>query len=270
MEKFTKQNGITLIALIITIIVMLILVAVTISVALNGGLFNNAKEAKTGTQRQAEKEELISVMVGAYNSKGDFDIDLVETLPNGAKWCNEDTEVWSKDLNVNPTGNGDWIITKNNNNFYIDKNGSVLDKKPVLVKYSFTLNDLEPSGFGDGTVKFDDKDAFWNVIGEDLSENEDYFAFVDMDNETNKMYLITSNSPEFYSVADTAGSSGYTVMFIEANDMIGIVFIPITSELVISSYETYESFLETTDSNNVAFGDIEFTFVDISDIKDDE
>ena len=39
-----KEKGITLIALIITIIVMLILVAVTISVALNGGLFNNAKD----------------------------------------------------------------------------------------------------------------------------------------------------------------------------------------------------------------------------------
>ena len=37
-------KGITLIALVITIIVMLILVAVTISMALNGGLFGYAKE----------------------------------------------------------------------------------------------------------------------------------------------------------------------------------------------------------------------------------
>lgn len=39
------QKGITLVALVITIIVMLILVAVTVSVALNGGLFDTAKEA---------------------------------------------------------------------------------------------------------------------------------------------------------------------------------------------------------------------------------
>ena len=38
-KMLKKQNGITLIALIITVIVMLILVGVTVNVALNGGLF---------------------------------------------------------------------------------------------------------------------------------------------------------------------------------------------------------------------------------------
>ena len=40
-----REKGITLIALIITIIVMLILVGVTINVALNGGLFSKAEDA---------------------------------------------------------------------------------------------------------------------------------------------------------------------------------------------------------------------------------
>ena len=122
-----KQNGITLIALIITIIVMLILVAVTISVALNGGLFNNAKDASDKTQRQAEKEELISAMVGAYNSTGNFATSNVGTLPGGARWCTETDENWA---DVNPDNQPtNWIITKNNNKFYIDASGSVLDEK---------------------------------------------------------------------------------------------------------------------------------------------
>ena len=50
------QKGITLVALIITIIVMLILVAVTISVAMNGGLFSNAKEARDKTIAETAKE----------------------------------------------------------------------------------------------------------------------------------------------------------------------------------------------------------------------
>ena len=62
MKKINKQNGITLIALIITIIVMLILVAVTINVALNGGLFDKAKTASDGTQRQVDKEILLSLV----------------------------------------------------------------------------------------------------------------------------------------------------------------------------------------------------------------
>ncbi|MBQ3145613.1 MAG: type II secretion system protein [Clostridia bacterium] len=50
------QKGITLVALIITIIVMLILVGVSISVALNGGLFDNARDAARKTQ-QAQVSE---------------------------------------------------------------------------------------------------------------------------------------------------------------------------------------------------------------------
>ena len=48
-----KNKGITLIALIITIIVMLILVGVTITVALNGGLFETATKAATETKKEA-------------------------------------------------------------------------------------------------------------------------------------------------------------------------------------------------------------------------
>ena len=127
-----KEEGITLIALIITIIVMLILVAVTINVALNGGLFDKAKDASDKTQRQAEKEELIAAMVGAYDNTGKFNKDLIGPLPSGAKWCNEDTKTYSEagNLNVTPTGNGDWIITKENNKFYITSDGTVLDEKP--------------------------------------------------------------------------------------------------------------------------------------------
>ena len=44
-----EQKGITLVALVITIIVMLILVGVSITFALNGGLFTNAKDAANNT-----------------------------------------------------------------------------------------------------------------------------------------------------------------------------------------------------------------------------
>ena len=46
-----SQKGITLIALVITIIVMLILVGVTITMAVNGGLFNYAGKAAKETSR---------------------------------------------------------------------------------------------------------------------------------------------------------------------------------------------------------------------------
>lgn len=55
MNKGSK--GITLIALVITIIVMLILVAVTINIAINGGIFSYARKATRDTEH-AKQDEL--------------------------------------------------------------------------------------------------------------------------------------------------------------------------------------------------------------------
>ena len=55
-KDLITNKGITLIALVITIIVMLILVAVTISMAVNGGLFNYAGKAVGETKNAIENE----------------------------------------------------------------------------------------------------------------------------------------------------------------------------------------------------------------------
>jgi len=68
-----NQKGITLIALIITIIVMLILVGVTINVALNGGLFDKAETATRQTEEQAILEEMLAMMEIDDNGKFDYE-----------------------------------------------------------------------------------------------------------------------------------------------------------------------------------------------------
>ena len=57
MNSFKKNKGITLIALVITIIVMLILVAVTINIAVNGGLFDYAGKAARKTEEAKNDEK---------------------------------------------------------------------------------------------------------------------------------------------------------------------------------------------------------------------
>jgi len=69
-----NQKGITLIALVITIIVMLILVAVSISVALNGGLFQHAKNAKTQTETEMTKENKLDEGKANIGAESDKDI----------------------------------------------------------------------------------------------------------------------------------------------------------------------------------------------------
>lgn len=53
-----KETGITIVALVVTIVVMLILVGVSVTVSINGGLFNTTKESTYKTEVSQVKEAL--------------------------------------------------------------------------------------------------------------------------------------------------------------------------------------------------------------------
>ena len=59
-----SQKGITLVALVITIIVMLILVGVSVTVAINGGLFDKAKDAKNQYEEAQAQEAAGNLLKG--------------------------------------------------------------------------------------------------------------------------------------------------------------------------------------------------------------
>ena len=91
MQKLKTERGITLIALIITIIVMLILVGVTVSISLNGGLFTTAKEATNKTQVEIDKEQLLELALGAIGTDGKVDEDkLDEAITADERFTGED------------------------------------------------------------------------------------------------------------------------------------------------------------------------------------
>ena len=63
-----KTNGITLIALIITIIIMLILVATSVQLTLNSGLFERAGEAGDKWQEAQDDEQNIKIVIGGVEA----------------------------------------------------------------------------------------------------------------------------------------------------------------------------------------------------------
>ncbi len=81
MEKEARQwkNGITLIALVITIIILIILAGVSI-VTLTGdnGILGRASEAKKATTQAGAEEKVNVAYVGSYDSAGIFDVDAFE------------------------------------------------------------------------------------------------------------------------------------------------------------------------------------------------
>ena len=108
-EIAKKQNGITLIALIITIIVMLILTGVTLSITLgDNGLVNKAKEATEATELAMDRELLLSAVVGAIGLDGTVDYSVLDSkLPEGF------------------TGSNGTYTSKNGNLFTVSSNGSI-------------------------------------------------------------------------------------------------------------------------------------------------
>ncbi len=109
MKKERKNKGITLIALIITIIVMLILVGVSVNVALNGGLFDTAKQAVQEQEKAQEKENLIGYSVNYYQLTGIGLSD--ETIETMAQTIIE-TEISSDKLTVhhNPKDGTQYVL----------------------------------------------------------------------------------------------------------------------------------------------------------------
>ena len=107
--KILKERGITLVALVITIIVLLILAGVTLSLVLgDNGVVTKADEAKT-TSNQKEVEEQLKLKVQEYltNNEGEF---------NRAGFLSTLTEF---------TNNGDNTVTKDGVTLSVGENGQV-------------------------------------------------------------------------------------------------------------------------------------------------
>ena len=88
MKVMKNEKGITLVALIITIIVMLILVGVTINLAVNSGLFELAREGTQKTKERIVHEEIIASL--NIDDNGDINVyatynDVKELMANENK-----------------------------------------------------------------------------------------------------------------------------------------------------------------------------------------
>ena len=105
MKNKSNEKGITLIALVITVIVLLILAGAAVSIGLNGGdLFSKANDAKTGwnTKVNAQDEELSNLM------------NMLNTVAGNTPTPSADGLVIPKDLTVGdtitwtPSGHYEW------------------------------------------------------------------------------------------------------------------------------------------------------------------
>ena len=105
-QKRNTQNGITLVALIITVITLLILATVSISLVINNNVLDHAQH---GVDRYSEEEELeqIKLAVASAMLKGNGFLD---------------TDNLNSELQEKFGEEADWIESSKRWNFKLDKN----------------------------------------------------------------------------------------------------------------------------------------------------
>ena len=114
-----KNKGITLIALVITIIVLLILAGVSIAMLTGeNGVLTKAQSAKTETDNASAKEKVQLAILGSYDNSGDLSLDKLKV------------EV----ANQGETVTGDTFpvtVSMDRHDFEVDSDGNVTEKKKL-------------------------------------------------------------------------------------------------------------------------------------------
>ena len=121
MKKFRKNTkGITLIALVITIVILIILSSVGIYLSLgNNGIFTKAQEAKEKTQRETATEKInlkiTTAQMNSYAKKQEMptlkELSLILKEDSEISYVTEESKVASAEYNV-PSDNPSTIYTK--------------------------------------------------------------------------------------------------------------------------------------------------------------
>ena len=155
------QRGITLVALVITIIVLLILAMVSIRIVMDEGLISKVKDA-TAQHTIAAEKEAITTGYGAYQ------IDLIKPKP-------KPPELLIDGAKATPKGE-DWNVTftKTNNEYELKKDGTItLTKQGNGSATTVGWKDNGDDTFtkGEVTVKVGDKVTY--NVGEEKSTTVD-------------------------------------------------------------------------------------------------
>ena len=182
-SKLKKQNGITLVALVITIIVLLILAMVSIKIVMDGGLITRTSKSTDTHTIEAEKEA-IQLGYAAYQvdlaSKvtADLKVDGAKVTPKGEDWSvtftktNNEYEL-KKDGTITLTkqGNGSTTTvgwTDNGDDTFTK--GDITVKVGDIVTYNVgeeksTTVDKDKSGYSSDQTFKTEKNLGWRVLG---------------------------------------------------------------------------------------------------------
>ena len=201
-EKDKQNNGITLIALVITIIVLLILAGVTIATLTgDNGILTKAQEASEDTKRANAEEQVKLAVQASYGTDGKINMDTlnnelkkIEGLTYKGSPISDSNKITSLPDTVNVDGYN--IMIKENGNIeqYVPVNGNyyqtdtdiTVGGKPVTIPGGATVSGIEGEyeNVDDGFVIYitnGDMITDWSDT-ETIQQTYDQFVWVPVEN----------------------------------------------------------------------------------------
>lgn len=166
MRDLKKQKkGITLIALVITIIILLILAGVTISIVLNDGIMKKASVVKENTNNATEKELVSIAVTSARMNDKNNKMEINEE--NLRKELDASFGVYEYELNKISNG-WELKIIKSGNQYEIEDNGFKELKKWYYTEDGMQITNGEQTlGLGDIVLYDSTKDINGDAITEE-------------------------------------------------------------------------------------------------------
>lgn len=147
-EKVKKETrGITLIALVITIIVLLILAGVTIATLTgNNGILTRAEEATEETKKKGAEEKVAVEVQGSYGTDGKLDYDLLEDNLNNIEGIEGvPSPITKEDFPLEVTVDGYKVTINENGNVTVGDSGTG-EEDEILGKYYDKDTDITVGG----------------------------------------------------------------------------------------------------------------------------
>ena len=171
-----KQRGITLIALVITIIVLLILAGVSISM-LSGenGILSQVESAKTKTEGSSVEETIKLGLASGFNEEGQYQPELIkQNLESSLNISSED---------IIDNEDGTLVVKYDDYEYYVDVDNKSIQK--VVPLSSITIEN-----YGD-YINYNVDLGIGNVFENELSEKYDWRIFYR--DESGNIYIIAED-----------------------------------------------------------------------------
>ena len=227
-KKNKKEEGITLIALITTIIVLLILAGISIgAITGSNGIIGQAQSAKEETEISQEKEiiDISTVEAIGKNNRGNLEEEEFQNALNSHTNGNVEVSTSGEEFEV--------FFEETNRYYTVDKNGNILDYAEVvidnspgditkdengeelagtadepyeiwciedLVEYSQITNSASAYTLADKYIKLCRTLNFKSKLSYVDSETTDYDEFLGGDGNTKLIEQLSENGKGFYPI----------------------------------------------------------------------